>query len=55
MNSENRVPTYGAVVSSIDYDKCIKRRQWLKKHKSKLLVGCAALMVIAIIVAVALI
>lgn len=48
--NENKVPTYGAVVSSIDYDIKIKRRQWFKKHKTKLLVGCAALFVVVAIV-----
>ncbi len=50
MNSENRVPTYGAVVSSMDYDIRLKRRQWFKKHKSKLILGCAVLLVAAAIV-----
>ena len=39
--NENRVPTYGAVVSSMDYDIKIKRRQWIKKHKAVLIAGCA--------------
>ena len=42
--NENRVPTYGAVVSSMDYDIKIRRRQWLKKNKNNLIVGSVLLL-----------
>ncbi|MBQ3182534.1 MAG: hypothetical protein IJB57_02590 [Clostridia bacterium] len=49
--NENRVPTYGAVVSSMDYDIKIRRRQWLKKNKTTLIVG-SALILLATLAAV---
>ncbi len=39
--NENRVPTYGAVVSSMDYEAKIRRRLWLKKNKAVLIIGSA--------------
>ncbi|MBR4881539.1 MAG: hypothetical protein IKU19_06365 [Clostridia bacterium] len=42
--NENRVPTYGAVMTSIDYEIKIKRRQWFKKNKAVLIVGSALLL-----------
>lgn len=41
--NENRVPTYGAIVSSMDYDIKIKRRQWLKHNKAVIIIGSVML------------
>lgn len=41
--NENRVPTYGAVVSSMDYDIKLRRRQWFKHNKAILIVGSVML------------
>lgn len=46
--NENRVPTYGAVVSSIDYEMKLKRHRWFKKYGAKLAIG-AMLFVAAIV------
>ncbi len=45
--NENRVPTYGAVVSSIDYELKLKRHRWFKKHGAKLAIGALALLAAA--------
>ncbi len=49
--NQNRVPTYGAIVSSMDYDIKIRRRQWFKKNKTTLIVG-SAMVFLATLVAV---
>ena len=46
--NENRVPTYGAAVSSIDYEMRLKRRRWFKKHGAKLVIAALALLVAAV-------
>lgn len=50
--NENRVPTYGAFVSSMDYDVKLKRHLWFRRNKAKLMVGGIVLLVAAITVAV---
>ncbi|MBQ4562401.1 MAG: hypothetical protein IJA55_08760 [Clostridia bacterium] len=48
--NENRVPTYGAVVSSMDYDLKLKRRKWLKNNKTSLIVGSVLLVLVILAV-----
>ncbi|MBR6513991.1 MAG: hypothetical protein IKT46_04060 [Clostridia bacterium] len=48
--NENKVPTYGAVVSSIDYDTKLRRRLWFKKHGTKLFAACGAAVATALII-----
>ena len=50
--NENKVPTYGAVISSMDYDVKLKRRLWFRKHGATVVASCAVL-ALAILVVVA--
>jgi len=49
--NDNRVPTYGAVLSSMDYDIKLRRRQWFKRNKTTLIVG-SAMLILAVLAAV---
>ena len=46
MNTQKHIPTYGAVVSSLEYDKMLKRRNWLKHNKNRLILGGVLLLII---------
>lgn len=50
--NENKVPTYGAFVSSMDYDVKLRRHQWLRKNKTKLMLGGVVFLAAAVMVAV---
>jgi len=45
------IPTYGDVVSSMEYEKRIERRIWLKRNKSRLLAGSIFCIVCMIVIA----
>ena len=51
--NENRVPTCGSVISSMDYDIKLKRHCWFRKNKTKLALGglviLAGILTIAVI------
>ncbi len=50
--NENKVPTYGAFVSSMDYDAKLRRHQWFRRNKTKLMAGGVVLLATVVIVAV---
>ena len=50
-NKIERAPTYGSVVTSLQYDAKIKRHDWYVKHKRKLI--AATLVTVAAIAAIA--
>ncbi|MBR5515342.1 MAG: hypothetical protein IKU52_03980 [Clostridia bacterium] len=42
MNDTTRdVPTYGDVISSMEYEKKIERRMWIKRNKARIVIGSA--------------
>lgn len=53
-NKIERVPTYGSVVTSLQYDAKIRRHDWFLKHKKKLYCVAAAAVVTAVAVALVL-
>ena len=52
MNSQNKIPTYGDIITSMDYDSRLKRHQWFRRNKTKLMIGCAVLLLAAVTFAV---
>ncbi len=51
-NSANKIPTYGAIVSSIEYEKKLQRRDWLKRNRNRVLLSCTAAVAVVSAVAV---
>ena len=50
--NENRVPTYGDIVTSMDYDAKLKRHQWFKRNKARLMAGGIVVLAAALMVAI---
>lgn len=50
--NENRVPTCGSVISSMNYDVRLRRHQWFMRNKIKLAIGSFGLLVALATIAV---